>query len=175
MAITEKEREMLEKERDEIRKLALEILELENDPKNSTEIKKLVIGIQSSIHRMASFSNLENYKLDALTKMADTLLTKLLSNNPPKDVQEMMETEIRNPSDELIRRLKKSKFKPEELQRLPINVAYPAWWGFVVYGIDKYCCYVNSIRFDFTKKGLKIILPKKIVLPDINVGINVKR
>jgi hypothetical protein len=165
MEMTEKERSMLERERDEIKKLALEILELENDPKNSTELKKRVTGIQFSINRMVSYSNIGNRKLEGLTIMTEALLS-LLSMNPPKDVEEALEKEIQNPSEELKKRLKEKHLK---LEHQPLNVAYPAWWGFVVDGLDKYCNYVNSIRFDFTKKGLiNIVLPRKIVLPDIN-------
>ena len=167
MEITEKERSMLEKERDEIKKLALEILELENDPKNSTELKKHVMEIQFSITRMASYSNIENRKLEALTIATDSLL-RLLSMNLPKDLERAMENEIQNPSEELKKKLKEKHLK---LKRPPLNVAYPAWWAFVVDGLDKYCSYINLIRFDFTKKGLKIVLPRKIVLPDINFNI----
>jgi hypothetical protein len=162
MEITEKEREMLEKERDQIKKLTTEILELENDPKNNTKLKQNVIAIQSSISRMASYSNPEQYKLDGCAKIAENVLA-LLSGNPSDEVQKGMEKLIYDPPDEVLKRLKIKRdqwFTPHQ------NVAYPAWWSFAVDGLDKYCNYVNSIRFNFTKKGLTIVFPK-IVLPKI--------
>jgi hypothetical protein len=33
-------------------------------------------------------------------------------------------------------------------------------WHFVVKRIGKFCIYTNSIQFDFTRKDLKIIIPK---------------
>jgi hypothetical protein len=168
MEITEKEKQMLEKERDEVKKLTQEIIELENDPKNSTEIKKRVIGIQFSINRMASYSNPEDRKLEAITTMADALL-HLLSMNPTKELQEEIDRQILNPSEELIKELRNKHLKPKRF--LPLNRAYPVWWGIVVEGMNKYCTYVNSIRFHFNRNRLKIVFPKKIALPDINLGI----
>lgn len=166
MELTEKDREMLEKERDEIKRLAMEILELENDPKNSVKLKQNVIGIQSSISRIASYSNPEQYKLDICTKIAKAVLS-LLSGNPTEDVQKEIEKILIDPPEEILKRFKMKRdqwFIPHQ------NVAYPLWWGFAVNGLDTYCNYVNSIRFDFTKKGLKIIFPKMTLPKNLNIG-----
>ena len=166
MELTEKEREMLEKERDEIRKLTKEIVELENDPKNSVRLKQNVLGIQSSISRMASYSNPEQYKLDACAKIASAVLS-LLSGHPSEDVQKEMEKAIIDPPDELLKRF---KIKREQWFIPHQNVAYPLWWGFAVNGLNVYCNYVNSVRFDFTKRGLKIVFPKVVLPKNLNIG-----
>jgi hypothetical protein len=156
MELSEKERVMLEKERDEIRRLTSEILALENDPKNSTKLKQDVIGVQSAINKMASYSNLENRKLENIAIIVRSLLF-LLSHKLQPDEEEEAEKQLRNPSPEL---LKKLNIGREEWFRLPFNPEYPARWAFVVDSLNSYCCYVNSIQFDFTKKGLTIVLPK---------------
>lgn len=166
MEITEKEREMLEKERDEIKRLALEILELEKDYKNSTKIKQNIICIQSSINRLASYSNPKNINLDEYTKMADGVMPFLSSKLSEIEEQALMK---RLNSPEMMKRLSKKGMM------LPTNPEYSAWWTLVVSILDKYCCYVTSIRFDFSnKKGLKIIFP--ITLPkNINFGNIINR
>jgi hypothetical protein len=100
MEITEKERLMLEKERDEIRRLTSEILALENDPKNSTKLKQDIIGVQSAINKMASYSNLENRKLENIAIIVRSLLF-LLSHKLQPNEEEEAEKQLRNPSPEL--------------------------------------------------------------------------
>jgi hypothetical protein len=41
------------------------------------------------------------------------------------------------------------------------------WRAFTIPDLELFCNYVNSIRFDFTKKDLKITLPKNINLGNI--------
>jgi hypothetical protein len=167
MELTDKEREMLEREREQIKILTNEILELENDPKNSTKLKQSVVGIQFSLNRMASYSKPEQYKLDRCADIAENLLS-MLSEAPTEEIQNEMEKSILNPSEETLKRL---KIKRDQWIAPHQNVAYPAWWSFVVSGLNKYCTYVISIRFDFTKKGLNITFPKNIVLPkNFNFG-----
>jgi len=55
MKITEKERAMLEKERDEIRRLTIEIGQLQNDLQNSAKLKQDMLGNQSSLFRITSY------------------------------------------------------------------------------------------------------------------------
>jgi hypothetical protein len=160
MKITAKEREMLEKERDEIKRLTKEIIELQYDPNNSTKLKQNVIGIQASLGRMASYANPKNYDLDRIVTIAENVLT-LVSTIPPIEMQDAFEQLIRNPSQELRDLIRqKLKTKPDILFKVPLNANYPAWWGFAVDGLDKYCCYVNSITFDFANEELRIKFPK---------------
>ncbi len=161
MEITEKEREMLEKERDEIKRLASEILELEKDPKNNTKIKQHIIYIQSSINRLASYSNPKNTNLDAYMKMADGVMP-FLSGKPSEIVEKQLMKQINSP--EMVEKLNKRGVM------LPTNPEYSAWWTLVVSILDRYCCYVTSIRFDFTEKGLKIVLPKITLPKNLNFG-----
>ena len=166
MELTEKERESLEKERDKIKELSMEILELENDPNNSVKLKQNVIGIQFSINRLSSYSRINQNKLDACAKIASAVLG-LLSSKPPEEVIKGLESEIIDPSDEL---LKKAKIKRDQWVLPHQNVAYPLWWSYVVDALDIYCNFVNSIRFDFTKKGLKINFPKITLPKNLFVG-----
>jgi len=46
------------------------------------------------------------------------------------------------------------------------------WKELIVRRIEFFCNAVNSIRFDFTKKGFKIILPK---IKNINLGFITNR
>lgn len=162
MKITEKEREMLEKERDELKRLALEIFELEKDPKNSMKIKQSIISIQFSINRLASYSNPKNANLDTYAKMADGVMPFLSSK-----LSEKMEQELR-------KQLNSPKVVQEYSRKglmLPINPEYSAWWTLVVSILDRYCCYVSSIKFDFSnKKSLQIILPKITLPKNLNIG-----
>lgn len=173
MKITAKEREMLEKERDDIRRLTKEIIQLQNDPNNSNKLKQNVIGIQSALGRITSYTNSKNYDLDKITTIAKSVLT-LLSSIPPTELQDAFEQLINNPSKELKDLIRKRlKINPEIIYEVPLNANYPAWWGFAVDGLDKYCCYVNSISFDFTHDELRIKMPNiKASLPKIiNLGL----
>ena len=167
MEITEKEREMLEKEREEIKKLTMEIIEMLNDPKNRIKIKQKVIGIQFSVNRMASYSNPKQNELDTCAEISRILLNQL-DSNPSVEVQEGMNRLIYDPPEEILKRagIKRDKYSPPRQ-----NVAYPAWWGLVVTNLNSYCSYVNSIRFDFTKKGLRIVFPKVVLPKTFNLGI----
>lgn len=42
-----------------------------------------------------------------------------------------------------------------ETKRIDPNI-----WNYVVLGVGKYCNYANSVRFNFTKRDVKIHLPK---------------
>jgi hypothetical protein len=172
MEITEKEREMLERERDEIKKLSLEILELENDPENSTRIKQNVIGIQFSINRMSSYSCSKNYELNTFASFADILLY-MLSWNPSEEERKGVETLLNLPPEKLSKILKR-RFNPE-IMKLSLNAAHPTLWGLIVTRLEQYCCYVNSIRFDFNRKGLKIILSKITLPKNLNIGNIIKQ
>jgi hypothetical protein len=167
MEITAKEREMLEKERDETKRLTLEIVELSNDPNNRSKIKQNVLSVQCSVNRIASYADSKNYKLDGLADMANILL-EMLSGNPPKDLQKTIDETLMNPPEELRKKLESKGYNRKPL----LNVDYPIWWSFVVNGLNIYCCCVNSIRFDFTKKGLKIVLPK---IKNLNLGFITNR
>ncbi len=155
---------MVETERDDIKRLTLEIMELCNDPKNRIKIKQDVIAVQFSVNKISSYVSSENYRLNALADMAVTLLT-MLSGNPPEDVQKAADEMILNPPDELRKKLESKKFGRKPL----LNIDYPVIWGFTVDGLNKYCCYVNSLRFNITGKWWEIFLHKI----NLNLGYNI--
>ena len=158
---------MLEKERENIKNLTLEIVKLSNDPKNRMEIKQDLLSVQSSINKIAEYANPKNYKLNNLTDMT-SILMNFLSNDPPEDIVKITDEILTNPSEEWRKKLKGYDF--------PLNKDYPAWWSFVVKGLNEYCTNVNSIRFDFKKNEFKITLPKikikikNLILALININ-----
>ena len=133
MEITEKERLMLVKDKESICGATLEILELENDPKNALLIKKKISIILSLLTTIASFSDFKNLDIDKFTKIAPPLFRYL------------------NPRTEIL----------QDAHYLD------TWRSIVVPDLELFCNYVNSIRFDFTKKDLKITFPKNINLGNI--------
>ena len=118
MELTEQERLMLVKKKEEICGLTLKILDLKNDLKNIEEIKKYFTTILSELSTIASYSDSKNYNLNKFT----IFITQLF----------LMMSEEEN-----------SK----------IWIASPL-------SIEIACNFANSMRFDFTKKGLKIHFPK---------------
>lgn len=134
MEITEKERLMLVKKKEMICGLTLKILDMAHDPQNSLEIKKNVTTILSELNTIASYSDVKKKNLDVFTAWADLIF-----------------------------------------YRFYLASMYPAdstddqggWCGYIVCGegkLEEFCNAVNSIRFDFTKKGFKIVLPKNLNL-----------
>ncbi len=164
MAVSEKDREMLEKERDKIEMLCKEILALLKDPNNNTTIKQSVIGIQSSISRIASYSNSKNTNLNDLNNMADNIL-HFLSNKFPEVVERALQKQLMSP--ETIK-----KFAKKGLPLPSLTSEYSASWSMVICLLDRYCCYVASIQYDLAnKKGNFITLPKNItLLKNLNLG-----
>jgi len=75
MELTEKERLMLVEKKEEIRKLTTEILDIMDDPKKQSEVKKKITSILSLLSTIASYSNSKNYNLDAFTQMANVIFT----------------------------------------------------------------------------------------------------
>jgi hypothetical protein len=122
MDITETERLMLVKKKEEICELTCKILEFGKcDSKNSVEIRKNMTKILSLISQIASYANSKNYNLDNLTKLEIMISMEFNSEN------------------------------------YLISEVY----------LNLFCSLVNSIRFDFTKKGLKITLPKNLNIGNI--------
>jgi hypothetical protein len=56
MELSQEERLMLSTKKEEIKNVTNEILDLYNDPKNATEIKKRIMGIQSLVSTIGSYS-----------------------------------------------------------------------------------------------------------------------
>ncbi len=90
MQISETERLMLVKDKELICGATLQILRLENDPKNSLVIKENIQTILQLVNTIASYSDSKNYDLDKVVKFSITLqnkmnlyhtLTKELSND----------------------------------------------------------------------------------------------
>lgn len=75
MELTEKERLMLVGKKEEIRKLTTEILDIMDDPKKQSGVKKKITSILSLLSTIASYSDSKNYNLDAFTQMANVIFT----------------------------------------------------------------------------------------------------
>jgi len=118
MEITETERLMLIKKKEQICGATLQILDMACNSNKEVEIKKNFTTILSLLNQIASYSDSKNYDLNEFTKGVNTLFS-------------LMAQEI----------------------RLKI-------WTLSPRAIETTCNYANSVRFDFTKKGLKLTLPK---------------
>lgn len=66
MKLTENERLMLVKRKDEILKLTIEILDIKNDPKQALEIKKKMTSVLSHISVIGSYSESKKFDMDPL-------------------------------------------------------------------------------------------------------------
>ncbi len=120
MELTEKERLMLVEKKEEIRNLTTQILEIANDPRQATEIKKKIASILSNLSIIGSYAK-PRRNLTFFTHMADWIFRQINLYDP--------------------------------------NTCSPRdWW--VSFMIEKFCILVNSIRFEFSKTGLKIHIPK---------------
>jgi len=119
MEITETERLMLIKKKEEICGLTLQNLDMAHDPQKEVEVKKNFTTIISLLNQIASYSDSKNYDLDQFTTGMNSLFN-------------LMSQEKRT--------LKKWLLSPR--------------------AIEMTCNCANSVRFDFTKKGLKISIPK---------------
>jgi len=116
--ITEKERLMLVKKKEEICKLTNEIMEIEHSPEQITEIKKKMTAILSLISTIASYSNSKNIDLRRFSMATIILFTTMQLH---KDA---------------------------------------GTWNAVIPLIDTFCNIANSVQYSFTKKGIKIVIPK---------------
>jgi len=145
MEITEKERLLLVKKKEEIYTQTCEILDIiHNAPplitesKKITELKKRITGILSNISIVASYADSKSHKLEPLTTIANTLFSMMSSHE---------------------RFISKTRDKEEEdFVRLLNDYA----WQLIVKYTDLFCNIVNSIQFKLTKKGLKITVPISI-------------
>lgn len=117
MELTEAERLMLVKKKEEICGLTLQILDMAHDREKELEIKKNFTTIISLLSQIASYSGTK-HNLNDLTNAINLLFLQMLQE-------------------------KLGKF-----------------WIASPIIIEVACNYVNSVRFDFTKKGLKINFPK---------------
>jgi len=118
LELTEKERLLLIKKKEEICKLTNEILEIEHDPEQITEIKKKMTTVLSLISTIASYSESRNIDLQAFLKFAHLLFIE-------------MRIHKRNNT-----------------------------WEMITRNIETFCNFANFIRFNFTKRGIKIVIPK---------------
>ena len=117
MELTEAERMMLIKKKEEICGLTLQILDMAHDKEKKLEIKKKFTTTISLLNQIASCSHTK-HNLNELTE-AINLLFILMDN--------------------------------ETLHKR---------WVASPHGIEFVCNYVNAVKFDFTKKGLKFNIPK---------------
>jgi hypothetical protein len=119
MQITETERLMLTKKKEEICGLTLQILDIAHDKQKELEIKKKFTTIISLLSQIASYSETK-HDLNGLTKAINLLFLKM-----------------------------------DQEKLGPYWIASPIT-------IEMACNFLNSVRFNFTKSGLKITLPKNI-------------
>lgn len=83
MEITETERLMLVKKKEEICKVTLEILKISSDPKNVVYLKQDMTLILSLLSTIASYSNPKNHDLDAIEDMVNAITSQLDLENYP--------------------------------------------------------------------------------------------
>jgi hypothetical protein len=126
MELTETERLMLIKKKEEICGLTLQILDMAHDRERELEIKKNFTTILSLLNQIASYSDSKNYDLNEFTEYVDALFG-LMSHEKSSESWSPLRVKI---------------------------------WLVSPVVIEKLCNYANSVRFDFTKKGLKINFPK---------------
>ena len=81
MELTEKERLMLVEKKEEIRKLTLEILDIANDPRQATEIKKKIASILSILSTIGSYAKPKE-DLTFFTRMADLIFYEMSLLDP---------------------------------------------------------------------------------------------
>jgi hypothetical protein len=144
MEITETERLMLVKKKEEICGLTLWIIDNANDQQNAVGIKKNVTMILSLLNTIASYADSKNCDMDSLKEIADTIFF---------DLNQLLELTNNEQNQEHVK-----KATQEKIQTLKSNI---------VYGAELFSNYANSVRFDFTKKGFRIVLPKNINLGNI--------
>jgi hypothetical protein len=125
MDITEKERLLLLKKKEQICELTKQNLDFAHDPQKEIDIKKNFTEILSPLSQIASYSKSKNYNLEGYTDSMNILFLKM--------TQEKL---------------------------------YKTWVTPPVF-IQVLCNYSNSVRFDFTKQGLKIHFPKNLNLGNI--------
>lgn len=77
MQITETERLMLVKKKEEICGVTFEILKIANDPQKEIEIKKDMTLILSLLSTIASYANPKNHDLDAIEDMVNIITSQL--------------------------------------------------------------------------------------------------
>jgi len=117
MDLTEAERMMLVKKKEEICGLTLQILDMAHDRQKKLEIKKNFTTIISLLSQIASYSHTK-HNLTEMTKAISLLFL-------------MMDEETIHKT-----------------------------WQTSPYAIEFVCNFVNTVRFDFTKKDLTINIPK---------------
>jgi hypothetical protein len=117
MELTEKERLMLTKKKEEICGLTLKILDMSHDREKILEIEKDFTTIISLLNQIADYSNTK-HNLDELTKAINMLFLQMEKENVCKV------------------------------------------WHSSKFTIKVACNYINSVKFDFTKRDLKINIPK---------------
>lgn len=115
MELTEKERLMLTKKKEEICGLTLQILDMAHDREKILEIEKDFII--SLFNQIADYSRTK-HNLDELTKAINMLFLQM---------------------------------EKENLRKV---------WHASKFTIKVACNYINSVKFDFTKRDLKINIPK---------------
>lgn len=152
MELTAKERLMLVELKEEIRKLTTEILELIIPFDNSLEIQKRITSILSKLNTIASFSETVNDKvLIALMRAANELFDIVDETAHMQVKLDALEEKIKQTEKTHLEAKLRECLEQKEifLKKARKPVGY-------------FCNLVNSIRFDFTKRGLKIKLPEKI-------------
>jgi len=142
METTEKEKfaiallDMINKKREEVKKLTSDIIALENDPKNVVKIKQY---IQSIINAVASCSNSDSNDLEII-KLDANIIFRLI-------------------------RMSKDSYDDQTIKPR-------SWHVLVTHRLEDFCIMANAwnpIKFDFSKKGLKIDLK------NVNIGINITK
>jgi hypothetical protein len=145
MQITETERLMLIKKKEEICGATLQIHRLESDPKNSLTIKENIQIILSLLSSIGSYADIKNKELSEVCNMAIRIQDR-----------------INNHHWLLAKKYEKNE-QSSTARGLLSEMDIEGQWNLRIKDLEYFCSVVNSIDFKFQeKKGLKIILPKNI-------------
>jgi hypothetical protein len=147
MQITEAERLILIKKKEEICEATLQIHRLEIDPANSLAIKENIQAILSSISLISSITECKQKELKEICDLAIRIQDSI------NQYQSLLDERMLQP---LILQVYLSIKGTDELWQLRIK------------DLEYFCSVVNSMEFNFNgKRGVNITFPK-----NLNVGMN---
>lgn len=139
MELTEKERLMLTEKLDEIHRIATEIIDiLKRSSIDTSAVKKKILAIQSRLSVLGSYSKPKNANLEPLNFIIIPALFRIMDS-----YDALMEADVdQDPLRDFL-----PAIRDNIRQMLRSDV-------------ERFCIAANSIHFDFTKKGIKIRIPR---------------
>ena len=139
MELTEKERLMLAEKLDEIHEITAEIIDMvKNNDIDTSAVKKKILAIQSRLSILGSYSKPKKANLEPINFMYIPALFRIMDS-----YDALMEADVgQHPLGDFL-----PTIRSNIRQMLKSDV-------------ERFCILANSIHFDFTKKGIKIRIPR---------------